>query len=184
ASGQGGSVAGASSAPSSGSSGAVIREAQPVQVREAQPVAREGQTYEARTITPVTNVYTGKKISLNLVDADIKQVFRLFHEISGLNFVLDPSVSGNVTIVLDEVPWDQALDIILKNNGLDKVYEENVIRIATTQKLAAEAGGRKALKEAKELEVEPVTITRRLSYAKAKDVDQIIKTAVLLDRKS
>jgi type IV pilus assembly protein PilQ len=107
-------------------------------------------------------------------------VFRLFHEISGLNFVLDPGVGGNVTIVLDEVPWDQALDLILKNNGLDKVYEDNVIRIASTSKLATEASGRKALKEAKELELEPVTITRRLSYAKAKDVDSVIKAGVLL----
>jgi len=140
----------------------------------------QGATFESKQISPATQTYTGKKISLNLVDADIKQVFRLFHEISGLNFVLDPGVSGSVTIVLDEVPWDQALDLILKNNGLDKVYEDNVIRIASTQKLATEASGRKALKEAKELELEPVTITRRLSYAKAKDIDAVIKAGVLL----
>ena len=75
---------------------------------------------------------------MNLVDIDIKQVFRLFHEISGLNFVLDPEVGGTVTIVLDRVPWDQALDLILKNNGLDKEFENNVLRIASTQKLAQE----------------------------------------------
>ena len=107
------------------------------------------------------------------MDADIKQVFRLFHEISGINFVLDPGVNGRVTIAVAQVPWDQTLDLILKNNGLDKVIENNVIRIASTEKLANEAANRKRLREAEELEVEPVTITRQLSYANAKDLEQI-----------
>lgn len=149
---------------------------------EAPEAARgsSGPTFETRKIVTEPTAYTGKRISLNLVDADIKQVFRLFHEISGINFVLDPSVEGRVTIVLDEVPWDQALDIILKNNGLDKVYENNVIRIATTAKLAQEAAARKQLKEAKELEAEPVTITRTLSYAKAKEVERVIRDSGVL----
>jgi len=152
---------------------------------EAAPGAAEAPAgsslfFETRTIAGEAAHFTGKKISLNLVDADIRQVFRLFHEISGMNFVLDPSVAGRVTIVVDEVPWDQALDLILKNNGLDKVYENNVIRLASTQRLAAESSSRKVLKEAKELEADTVTITRTLSYAKAEAVDQIIKTGVLL----
>ncbi len=137
-------------------------------------------SFEMQTIETNAVRYTGKKISLNLVDADLKQVFRLFHEISGLNFVLDPSVDGKVTIVLDNVPWDQALDIILKNNALDKVVENNVIRIAPTSKLASEAASRKQLKEAKELEVEPVTVTRTLSYAKAKDVERVVREGGVL----
>jgi type IV pilus assembly protein PilQ len=137
-------------------------------------------TFEMQTIETNAVRYTGKKISLNLVDADLKQVFRLFHEISGLNFVLDPAVDGKVTIVLDNVPWDQALDIILKNNALDKVVENNVIRIAPTSKLASEAAARKQLKEAKELEVEPVTVTRTLSYAKAKDVEKVVRDGGVL----
>ncbi len=137
-------------------------------------------SFETKTIAVDERQYTGKRLSLNLVDADVKQVFRLFHEISGLNFVLDPSVDGRVTIVLDNTPWDQALDIILKNNGLDKVMEDNVIRIASTQKLASEAAARKQLKEAKELEVEPTTITRTLSYAKAKDVERVIRDGGVL----
>jgi type IV pilus assembly protein PilQ len=137
-------------------------------------------SFEMQTIDTNAVRYTGKKISLNLVDADLKQVFRLFHEISGLNFVLDPSVDGKVTIVLDNVPWDQALDIILKNNALDKNVENNVIRIAPTSKLASEAAARKQLKEAKELEVEPVTVTRTLSYAKAKDVERVVREGGVL----
>ncbi len=148
---------------------------------EEEPVVPA--SFSTKRIVTDANTYTGKKVSFNLVDADIKQVFRLFHDISGLNFVLDPSVNGRVTIVLDNVPWDQALDLILKNNGLDKVLENNVIRIASTSKLAQEAAQRKQLKEAKELEVEPVTITRTLSYAKAADVEKVIKNGgVLTDR--
>jgi type IV pilus assembly protein PilQ len=144
----------------------------------AAPTA--GGNFETRAIVTDRATYSGKKISLNLVDTDVKQIFRLFHEISGLNFVLDPAVEGKVTIVLDNVPWDQALDIILKNNGLDKQFENNVIRIAPTQKLASEAAQRKQLKEAKDLEVEPITITRTLSYAKAKDVEKVIREGGIL----
>jgi len=136
--------------------------------------------FETKAIVTDKATYSGKKISLNLVDTDVKQIFRLFHEISGLNFVLDPAVDGKVTIVLDNVPWDQALDIILKNNGLDKQLENNVIRLAPTQKLAAEAAQRKQLKEAKDLEVEPITITRTLSYAKADEVEKVIRDGGIL----
>lgn len=134
---------------------------------------------EAKTIEDARRVYVGKKVTLQLVDADIKQVFTMFHEISGLNFVLDPAVSGVVTIVVDDVPWDQALDLILKNNGLDMVLEGNVIRIAPISKLAQESAARKALFEAKELEVPPVTITRTLSYAKAKEIQAVVRDGIL-----
>ena len=133
------------------------------------------QRYQSRTISDTGPKYTGKKVSFNFKDADLKDVFRLFHELTGYNIVLDPAVSGTLTIVLENVPEDQALDIILKNNGLDKVFENNVIRIASTQKLAAEAAARKSLIEAQELEREPITFTRKLSYAKSKDVVPIIK---------
>ncbi len=135
--------------------------------------------FETKTIQDQRRNYTGKPISLNLVDADIRQVFGVFHELSGLNFVLDPAVSGTVTIVVDEVPWDQALDLILQNNGLEMVLEGNVIRIAPVVKLAQEAAARKTLREAKELEATPVTITRTLSYAKATDVDKVVRDAIL-----
>jgi type IV pilus assembly protein PilQ len=133
------------------------------------------QKFAPKTISDTGPKYTGKKVSFNFKDADLKDVFRLFHELTGYNIVLDPAVSGSLTIVLENVPEDQALDIILKNNGLDKVFENNVIRIASTQKLASEAAARKSLIEAQELEQEPITFTRKLSYAKSKDVVPIIK---------
>jgi len=143
--------------------------------RSNELVLAMGKSPDVRAISDTGPKYTGKRISLNFKDADLKDVFRLFHEITGFNIVLDPTVSGSLTIVLENVPEDQALDIILKNNGLDKVFDNNVIRIASTQKLASEAAARKSLIEAQELEQEPITFTRKLSYAKAKDVVPIIK---------
>jgi type IV pilus assembly protein PilQ len=119
--------------------------------------------------------YTGEPISVNLKDVDLKDFFRLIHEISGLNVVLDPNVHGTLTIVLDDVPWDQALDIVLKNNELARELEGNVLRIATVDTLKKEADGRRAQQESEALAVEKVTVTRFLSYAHSKDVVPTIK---------
>jgi len=119
--------------------------------------------------------YTGEPISVNLKDVDLKDFFRLVHEISGLNVVLDPNVHGTLTIVLDDVPWDQALDIVLKNNDLARELEGNVLRIATVDTLKKEADARRAQIESEALAVEKVSVTRFLSYAKAKDVIGTVK---------
>ncbi len=119
--------------------------------------------------------YTGEPISVNLKDVDLKDFFRLIHEISGLNVVLDPNVHGTLTVVLDDVPWDQALDIVLKNNDLARELEGNVLRIATVDTLKKEADGRRAQVEAEALAVEKVSVTRFLSYAHAKDVMVTVK---------
>ncbi len=114
--------------------------------------------------------YTGEPISVNLKDVDLKDFFRLIHEISGLNVVLDPQVHGSLTIVLDDVPWDQALDIVLKNNDLSRQLDGNVLRIATIDTMRHEAENRRAQIDAEALAVDKVSITRFLSYAHAKDV--------------
>jgi type IV pilus assembly protein PilQ len=114
--------------------------------------------------------YTGEPISVNLKDVDLKDFFRLIHEISGLNVVLDPMIHGTLTIVLDDVPWDQALDIVLKNNDLSRQLDGNVLRIATVDTLKREAENRRAQIDAEALAVDKVSITRFLSYAHAKDV--------------
>ncbi|MDA2914900.1 secretin and TonB N-terminal domain-containing protein, partial [Acidobacteriia bacterium AH_259_A11_L15] len=87
------------------------------------------------TLSPTaeSTEYTGARISLNLKQADLLDFFHLIHEISGLNIVVDPNVSGSVTLVLIDVPWDQALDIVLRNNGLSSTLEGNVLRITTRQ---------------------------------------------------
>jgi type IV pilus assembly protein PilQ len=111
--------------------------------------------------------YTGEPISVNLKDVDLRDFFRLIHEISGLNVVLDPAVKGTLTIVLDEVPWDQALDIVLQNNGLDKQLNGNVLRIATRNTLKTEAESQRDLEKAQAEAISPTTTTRQLQYAKA-----------------
>jgi len=126
-------------------------------------------------LSPSAGKYTGEPISVNLKDVDLKDFFRLIHEISGLNIVLDPNVKGNVTLVLDDVPWDQALDIVLKNNALDRELQGNVLRIAATDTLRREAVDRRAQSEAVALAVDRQTITRFLSYAKAPQVVPTIK---------
>jgi len=119
--------------------------------------------------------YTGDPISVNLKDVDLKDFFRLIHEISGLNVVLDPAVHGTVTLVLDEVPWDQGLDIVLRNNGLTKEIDGNVLRIATQDTLKHEADQRRDLLKAESEAIEPVTVTRVLSYAQAPSMMNTLK---------
>ncbi len=111
--------------------------------------------------------YTGEPISVNLKNVDLLDFFRLIHEISGLNVVVDPNVKGSFTIVLDNVPWDQALDIALKDNALDKELDGNVLRIATKSTLRKEAEDNRDLAKAQMEAADVVTTTRVLNYAKA-----------------
>lgn len=122
---------------------------------------------QAAAVPAAAGKYTGEPISVNLKDVDLRDFFRLIHEISGLNVVLDPAVKGTLTIVLDEVPWDQALDIVLQNNGLDKQLNGNVLRIATHETLRKEAETERDLARAQAEAINPTTTTRVLSYAKA-----------------
>jgi type IV pilus assembly protein PilQ len=114
--------------------------------------------------------YTGDLISLDFKDGDIQDIFRLFADISGLNIVVQPGVTGRITLKLVEVPWDQALELILKTNKLGYAVEGNVIRIAPLAELAAEEADRRKLAEEKALAGELYTQTRVLSYAKASQI--------------
>jgi type IV pilus secretin PilQ/predicted competence protein len=140
------------------------------QVTATPAVATASQPPVATPVAAPVRGYTGEAISVNLKDVDLKDFFRLIHEISGLNVVLDPSVRGSVTLVLDEVPWDQALDIVLRNNGLSKELDGNVLRIATKDTLKREANDERDLIKAEAEAVDPVTVTRILSYAKASEL--------------
>jgi type IV pilus assembly protein PilQ len=144
-------------------------------IQPAVNLAAEQKAQAGQQPASVGPKYTGEPISVNLKDVDLKDFFRLIHEISGLNVVLDPNVHGTLTVVLDDVPWDQALDIVLKNNDLARELEGNVLRIATVDTLKREADARRAQIEAEALAVEKVSVTRFLSYAKAKDVITTVK---------
>ena len=147
---------------------------EPAAPEPQNPPAMNAQTSTTPAAMPEKK-YTGDPISVNLKDVDLKDFFRLIHEISGLNVVLDPSVHGTVTLVLDEVPWDQALDIVLRNNGLTKEIDGNVLRIATQETLRHEADQHRDLLKAQADSVEMVTVTRVLSYAQASTMVPTIK---------
>lgn len=118
--------------------------------------------------------YYGQPVSLDLKDADVHNVLRLLAEVSKLNIVATDDVSGKITLRLFDVPWDQALDIVLQVMNLESVQEGNVIRISTVKRLREE---REELRRAQEAakEVEPLQVAYiRVNYAKAKKLAELI----------
>ena len=110
--------------------------------------------------------YSGQKISLEFKDADIKNVFRLLAEVSGKNIVITDDVNRKVTVRLIEVPWDQAMDLIIDTNGLGKDETGNVIRISTAGRLKSERDALAAAKKSEE-NLEPLqTAYLTVNYAK------------------
>ncbi len=105
---------------------------------EAAIVSEVEKPAEEPVVTETGKLYTGEKISLDFQDADIHNVFRILHEVSGKNFVIGEDVRGKVTLKLTDVPWDQVLDLVLKMNKLGTIVEGNVVRIASLGTLAAE----------------------------------------------
>lgn len=136
----------------------------------AQPVTPGG-----RTIAGGQRVFTGEPIAMTLKDADIKDVLRTFANITGLNIAVDPNVTGSVTVDFVDVPWDQALDLILRQNGLAYVLEGNVMRIGTIERLAAETAAQRRLAEEERLAVPTTTLGFKLSYARASDVAGLLR---------
>lgn len=125
-----------------------------------------------------SKVYTGRLISLDLQDTDIDNALRIIAEVSNLNIIASEDVGGKVTLRLIDVPWDQALDVILKTNGLDQVTEGNVIRIAPVDKLRQE---REALREAKRAaeNLEDLKVNYiRVSYARVSEMREQVETVL------
>jgi type IV pilus assembly protein PilQ len=124
--------------------------------------------------------YTGKKISLDFQDADIVPIFRLLSDISGYNIVVNPEVKGKITMKLINVPWDQALDIMLKTFSLGKTVEGNILRVVPYTVLAKESEEAVRAKEA-ESKAEPLeTKIYPISYADVSVVEKSIKDSKIL----
>ena len=145
--------------------------------KAAAPKPKPGA--EARSpASPQGAAYSGERISLELKNADLKDFFRLIGDISGLNIVLDPDVEGALTLFLKEVPWDQALDVVLKNQGMGRHLSGNVLRIAKLSTLEAEQQQQQRLAQARVAAAEVQTRIRRPSYAKAAELSPILKKAL------
>jgi type IV pilus assembly protein PilQ len=126
--------------------------------------------------------YTGHPISLDFQGADLRAVLRTFAEISSLNIVIDPSINGTVDVALRDVPWDQALDIILRANKLGYMVDGTIVRIAPLTALADEEMQRRKLGEEQALAGTLEVLTKRLSYAKAEELVALITKSALSAR--
>lgn len=141
-----------------------------------QPVAAVGP----KEVESQERQFTGEPIDLELKDADIKDVLRTFGKITGLNIVVDPDVTGSVTVNLVHVPWDQALDIVLRINRLDYVIENNVLRVARIERLTQEKQALAEYQKQAEAARPMRTVTKVLSYARAEDVKGILTSEKFL----
>jgi len=139
-------------------------------VVEVQPARKAAAKVEDK------KVYTGERLTLNFQDIETRAVLQLLADASGQNIVVSDSVSGSVTLRLQNVPWDQALDIVLRTKGLDKRKNDNVIIVAPTEELAsrekAELAARQDVQELAPLRSEYLQV----NYAKAGDLASLIKT--------
>ena len=139
-------------------------------VVEVQPASKAEQKVQEKP------VYTGERLTLNFQDIETRAVLQLLADASGQNIVVSDSVSGSVTLRLQNVPWDQALDIVLRTKGLDKRKNDNVIIVAPTEELAsrekAELAARQDVQELAPLRTEYLQV----NYAKATDLAALIKS--------
>jgi type IV pilus assembly protein PilQ len=126
--------------------------------------------------------YTGNPVSLDFQGADLRAVLRTFAEISGLNIVIDPTIQGSVDVALRDVPWDQALDIILRANKLGYIVDGTIVRVAPLTVLAEEEVQHRKLAEEQALAGELKVYTRSLSYAKAEEVAPLLTKTILSQR--
>lgn len=110
-------------------------EPRPLPVAGEDPALRRNAGYPAIPIGEPTRRFTGEPISLDLKDADIRDVLLTFSRLARLNMVIDPDVRGSVTVRLENVPWDQALEVILKVNGLGYALEGTIVRVGAPAKL-------------------------------------------------
>ena len=147
----------------------------PADVPEAGVPRLTPAVVAGQTVLAGRKEYTGEPISMSLKDADVREVLRTFARLSGLNIVIQPGVRGTVTVELERVPWDQALDQILKINGLGYELEGNIMRIAPLNVLEQEARRAQAVQQAQALSLPLRTVVKRLSYSKARDVSSLLQ---------
>lgn len=136
-----------------------------------------GQTGDSEEAVEEENekVYTGQKISLDFKDADVRNILRLIADVSGLNIIVSDNVKGKVTIKLDNVPWDEVLDIILETNNLGKVWSKSVMRIETQEDIRRTSDDQYKALKSREKVAELQTVVMDIIYRDAKDVAKLLQ---------
>ena len=151
-----------------------------IEVRPPQK-SKEEEDKEAQ-FDPSKKKYTGDLLSLNFQDIEVRAILQILADFTGLNIVVSDSVKGNLTLRLQNVPWDQALDIILRTKGLSMRQNGNVIFIAPTEEVAAreklDLESRRTVEELIPLRTEIIQV----SYAKAKDLAELLKRKTTSDK--
>jgi type IV pilus assembly protein PilQ len=171
---------------------AVPAAAQPAPAAHATPAAaatparaaQQTEVTQSQTSGNGKPRFSGNPVSLDFQGADLRAVLRTFAEISGLNIVIDPTIQGTVDVALRDVPWDQALDIILRANKLGYLVDGTIVRVAPLTVLADEETQRRKLADEQALAGELRTLTRPLSYARGEDLRALITATVLSQRGS
>ena len=115
------------------------------------------------------------RVSLDFRDADLRDVLRVLSEVSGLDFVLQPGVAGRVSLRLREIPWEQALALVLRSQRLGHVLEDGVVRVGPAAELAAEVEERRRQREAQELAGDLMTFSRSLAYVRPEEVQEMLE---------
>ena len=147
-----------------------------------KPIAAPPQSQQVTVTQTTEKKYIGHPLSLDFVDADLRTVLRALAAEGGLNVVFDNNVQGTIDIVLNDIPWDQALETILRANKLGYVAEGTIIRIAPLNVLAQEEEERRKLALARSLAGDLGVRTFSLSYARAQELQPLLTRAVLSSR--
>ncbi len=130
--------------------------------------------YTAPEFTPAQPQYIGQKISLDFKNTDVHDVLRILADVSRLNLVSTDDVKGKITLRLVDVPWDQALAVVLQANGLESVQSGNIVTISTTKRLGEQRSTRLKAKEAQEKLAPLETVYVKIYYVKSTDLVTLI----------
>jgi type IV pilus assembly protein PilQ len=151
-------------------------------VQPPPPSTPTASTMQQQIVGAQEKKYTGHPITMDFQGVDLRSVLRTFAEISGLNMVIDPDVQGTVDMILTDVPWDQALEVILRGNNLDYTVDGSIVRVAKIDTLKKEQESKQQLAKVSADAGTLAVRTFTLSYAKAAAAAPLVKRAVLSPR--
>jgi len=159
-----------------------------------QPVQVASLTMEilpvAQSATDSNVHFTGEYVTADFVNTPLVDFFRAMHEVSGVNIILDPAITGNVNLKVVKMPWDELFEAVLKNHGLEKKVEGTHVRVALKKTLKEEAKQEEDLRNASMMAGELEPRVKRLNYAKATELKKLLddqkspRGAVVVDERT